>query len=123
VIDPGDSARAGVVAIAGEPRMLHVYLEEDADADAAAARWRGMLSGVADVATADEAVAAGLFGPRVHAAVRPRIGELLVIARGNRAIYDGADSDQSARQMIGQHGGLTPEERTVPYIRLGAFAR
>lgn len=121
IVDPGHDAREGVVAIAGEPRMLHLYLESDAAA--AAARWRAMLDGIADVATREEAIAAGVFGPRVDAAVRPRIGDLLVIARGNRAIYDGADAEESGRAMVGQHGAWTPEERTVPYIRLGDFAR
>ncbi|WP_258566796.1 alkaline phosphatase family protein [Microbacterium sp. Se5.02b] len=114
---------AGVRHIGGEPRMLHVYLEPDADSAAVTARWRADLEGVADVITREEAVQLGLFGPTVTEAAASRIGDLLAIARGAWAIYDGTAADQRGRGMIGQHGALTPEERNVPLLRLGAFAR
>lgn len=113
----------GVRHVGGEPRMLHVYLEPDADAAVVRDRWRADLEGAADVATREEAIGAGLFGPAVTEAAASRMGDLLVVARGNRAVYDGTASDQRSRGMVGQHGGLTPEERQVPLIRLGAFAR
>ena len=87
------------------------------------ARWRADLEGVADVVTRDEAVHAGLFGPTVTEAASSRIGDVLAIARGTWAIYDGTAADQRGRGMVGQHGALTPEERQVPVIRLGAFSR
>nr|WP_236571199.1 nucleotide pyrophosphatase/phosphodiesterase family protein [Microbacterium hydrocarbonoxydans] len=113
----------GVHAIGGEPRMLHIYLDPDSDAVETFARWSQDLAGLADVGTRDEAIAAGLFGPTVTEAAAARIGDLLVVARGNGAVYDGTASDQRNRGMIGQHGGLTPEERQVPLLRFGAFAR
>ena len=67
--------------------------------------------------------AAGMFGPRVTDAAASRIGDLVIAARGNRALYDGTAADQRGRGMIGQHGSLTPEERQVPLIRLGALER
>lgn len=114
---------SGVRHVGGEPRMLHVYLEPDADGAAVLARWRADLEGVADVITRDEAVGLGLFGPTVTDAASSRIGDLLAVARGAGAVYDGTAADQRGRSMVGQHGGLTPEERQVPLIRLGAFAR
>lgn len=118
-----DAHLEGVRHVGGEPRMLHAYVEPDADAAAVAARWRVDLEGVADVVSRDEAVRAGLFGPIVTEAAASRVGDLLAIARGTWAVYDGTASDQRGRGMIGQHGALTPEERQVPLIRLGAFAR
>lgn len=109
--------------IGGEPRMLHVYLEPDADADSVIGRWRQDLEGLADVASRAEAIRAGLFGPRVSVPAAERIGDLIVVPRGNRAVYDGTAADQRSRGMVGQHGGLTPEERQVPWLRLGAFVR
>ena len=114
---------AGVRHVGGEPRMLHAYLEPEADAAVIAARWRDDLEGVADVVTREEAVRGGLFGPRVTPAATSRIGDLLAIARGTWAIYDGTATDQRGRGMVGQHGALSPEERQVPVLRLGAFAR
>lgn len=121
IIDERDPRRHGVRAIGGEPRMLHVYLDEDAQPEAALARWRAASEGQADVLSRDEAVVAGLFGVVAQPA-RERIGDLLVIARGNRAFYDGVDGDIRSQGMVGQHGALTPEELQVPYIRRGGFA-
>lgn len=113
----------GIRHIGGEPRMLHAYLEPDADAAAVVARWRSDLDGIADVVTRDEAVRAGLFGPTVTAAAESRIGDVLAVARGAWAVYDGTAADQRGRGMVGQHGAMTPEERQVPLVRLGSFAR
>lgn len=121
VLDEGHLT--GVRHIGGEPRMLHVYLEPDVAADAVLARWRSDLNGSADVCTRSEAISAGLFGPRVTDAAASRIGDLLVVSRGIGAVYDGTAADQRGRRMVGQHGGLTPEERQVPLLRLGAFTR
>lgn len=103
--------------------MLHVYLEADADAEAALSLWRRASEGDADVLSRAEAIAAGIYGPSVTADAAARIGDLLVVSRGNKAFYDGTAKDQRARGMIGQHGALTPEERQVPYIRRGAFSQ
>ncbi|MGM7677713.1 alkaline phosphatase family protein [Microbacterium sp. A94] len=122
VLDDGDPRFEGIRHIGGEPRMLHVYLEADADPAAVVDCWRQLCEGTADVFSRAEAKAAGLFGPTVGEAASARIGDILVIARGNRAFYDGTAADQRARTMIGQHGALTPEERLVPYVKRGAFA-
>lgn len=121
VLDEGDARLDGVRHIGGEPRMLHVYVEPDADAGRVLDTWRTMSQGDADVLSRAEIVATGLYGPSVTVDASGRIGDLVVISRGNKAFYDGTDEDQRSRGMIGQHGGLTPEERHVPYIRRGAF--
>jgi hypothetical protein len=107
----------GVRQVAGEPRCLHLHV--DGDPDAVAGRWRDTYGPRAWVATRDEAIAADWFGP-VDAAVRPRIGDVLVAARRTHAFY--VDEDDTARRMIGQHGSLTPEETQIPLLRFGAFA-
>ncbi|WP_045264801.1 alkaline phosphatase family protein [Microbacterium oxydans] len=114
---------AGIRHIGGEPRMLHVYLEPETDLAAMTARWRADLERVADVLTREEAVRHGLFGPTVTDAAASRMGDMLAIARGAWAVYDGTAADQRSRGMVGQHGAMTPEERQVPLIKLGAFGR
>ncbi|MGB4136298.1 MAG: alkaline phosphatase family protein, partial [Microbacterium sp.] len=121
VLDESGGWHDGVQHIAGEPRMLHVYLEPDADPAVVGRRWRSDLEGAADVLTRAEAISAGLFGAVTEAAAE-RIGDLLAVARGNRALYDGAAEDQRGRGMVGQHGALTPEEWLVPLLRFGSFA-
>ena len=123
VFDETNQGMAEVRHFGGEPRMVHLYLNDDADHDRAAALWRADTDGIADVATRADAIAAGMFGPRVTDAAASRIGDLVIAARGNRALYDGTAADQRGRGMIGQHGSLTPEERQVPLIRLGALER
>lgn len=121
VLDAADACLEGVRHVGGEPRMLHVYLDDPADAASAAERWQRTLGTAADVGTKAEAIAGGLFGPRVTPDAAARIGNVLVAARGNRAIYPAVDAP--GRGMVGQHGALTPEELQVPLVRLGAFSR
>ncbi len=104
----------GVRHLAGEPRLLHVHLRPEEDPAAHAAAWRTALDGRGDVLRRDEAVAADWFGP-VDEAVLPRIGDLLVAARGKAAFYRTAE--EPGRGMVGQHGAWTPAERWVPLAR------
>ncbi|MGP6176965.1 alkaline phosphatase family protein [Microbacterium sp. A196] len=122
VLDHGDARLHGVRHIGGEPRMLHVYLEPDAAVEDVSRTWRTASEGDADVLTGAEAISSGVYGSVVTPDAAARIGDLVVISRGNKAFYDGTAKDQRPRGMIGQHGALTPEERQVPYIRRGAFS-
>ncbi|PZQ91496.1 MAG: hypothetical protein DI534_00455 [Leifsonia xyli] len=109
----------GVRHIAGEPRCLQLHLENGISAREVAERWREAEGARAWIGTRAEAVAAGWFGD-LDPEVEPRIGEVLVAARGDGAYY--ADPNDTARRMIGQHGSLTPAETAVPLLRFGAFA-
>lgn len=117
----GDDVLRGVREIGGEPRMLHVYLEADADADAVLAAWRARESARSWVMSRAEAIEAKLFGA-VDPEVASRIGDIVIAARSKIAYYDDRLVDKSAQKMVGQHGSLTPEERIVPLVPLGAFA-
>lgn len=124
-LEAGNPLLEGVAIVAGEPRMLQLYTA-DGTPDAAerlAARWRDSESARSWVLTRSEAVAAGLYGVEVADAVLPRIGDVLVAARGALAYYDDRLSDKRSQSMIGQHGSLTDQERIVPLIGLGEFAR
>ena len=124
-VEPGDHVVAdevpglldGVRHLAGEPRMLHLHLEPDRPAEDAAGRWRDAMGRLAEVATRSEAIATGWFG-EVDDAVLPRIGDVLVAARGRTAVY--ATGDARGRGMVGQHGAWTQAERAVPLLRFGA---
>ena len=117
----GDPLLEGVADIAGEPRMLHLYAEPGQEV-AVLERWRRIEEKRAWVFSREEAVEAGLFGD-VAAEVLPRIGDVLIAARGLVAYYDDRLEDKAAQRMVGQHGSLTSAERIVPLIRLGAYAR
>ncbi|MHA7190784.1 alkaline phosphatase family protein [Arthrobacter sp. MDT2-16] len=110
----------GVAHTAGEPRMLHLYLDPGVPAegrDALAARWHEAFGSRAWILTREEAVAQGYFGT-VDDAVLPRIGDILVLAREPIALIDGRRVQAGAFEMVGQHGSLTRAERDIPLLTL-----
>jgi hypothetical protein len=112
---------SGIRHVAGEPRFLHLGLEGGVEAEGVAARWTDRFGDASWVATRDEAIAAGWFGAEVADEVLDRIGDVLVVPRKRIAFYDDRFGDDPGRGMVGQHGALTPEERSVPLLRLGAW--
>jgi hypothetical protein len=115
----------GVRHVGGEPRCVHLYLEPGAtasDRSAVARLWEQSEGERAWVTTREQLIESGLLG-EVASDVVPRIGDVIVAARKRVVYYDSRPADQSARRMIGQHGSLTHEERSIPLIRLGAFRR
>lgn len=114
-----DELMAGVRHVAGEPRALQLHVDPGADAQALAAAWERIEGHRAWVATRDEAIAAGWFGP-VDDRVAPRIGDVVVAARKAVAYYQ--HEHEGGRSMIGQHGSISPDELRVPLLRLAAFS-
>ncbi|MHA7263821.1 alkaline phosphatase family protein [Arthrobacter sp. TMN-37] len=111
----------GVAHTAGEPRMVHLYFEPGLDAaggERLRAAWQEAFGRQAWILTRREAVEAGLFGAAVDPSVLPRIGDLLVAARGPIALFDTRRTPASALEVIGQHGSMTRAEREVPLLTL-----
>jgi hypothetical protein len=124
-VDAAPELIDGVRHVAGEPRCLGLVLEPGLDAAGRAAllaRWREAEGARAWVLSAEEAIAAGLYGD-VEAENRDRIADVLIAARAGVAYYDRREPDRRGEDMVGQHGSLTDEETRIPLIRAGAFAR
>lgn len=98
--------------LGGEPRIRHVYTS---DADGVRGRWTERLGDRAWVASRAEAVAAGWFGPRVADYVLPRIGDLVVAAKGSLALVR-STVEPNATTFVGHHGSLTEEEQHIPVL-------
>ncbi|WP_426999013.1 alkaline phosphatase family protein [Pseudarthrobacter sp. N5] len=116
---------AGVRHTAGEPRMVHLYLESPGDAagrDRLLAAWRSRFGERIWAFTREEAVAAGLFGA-VRPAVVRRIGDIMIAARDPVAFYDTRRVRPTALEVVGQHGSLTKAEREVPLLCFQAAGR
>ena len=120
LVDAAPELLEGVRHIAGEPRCLQLHLDPTADADAVLSRWSDSESSRSWVASRDEVIGSGWYGP-VADAVLPRMGDIYVAARKSVAYYDSRTAG-SARNMIGQHGSFTQPEVRVPLLRFGAFA-
>jgi hypothetical protein len=110
----GSPLRAGVVALAGEPRMRHVHCEPGARDDVMAT-WTDLLGDRAWVVTGDDAVSAGLFGPVVTPSARRKIGDVLVMSRGDLGVVQ-RKRESRLSSMPGHHGSLTDRELLVPLL-------
>ncbi len=105
--------RSGVALLGGEARFRHLYCRGGA-VDDVVATWRETLGEAAEVLTRSEAVLRGWFG-QVAPDVLPRIGDVVVAARGTTAVLDSETFPYEAR-MIGMHGSLTPDEMLIPLL-------
>ncbi|GAA4369630.1 alkaline phosphatase family protein [Paeniglutamicibacter cryotolerans] len=115
----------GVEVTAGEPRGVQLHFAAEADAQTrtrVADAWRARFGKKAWVLDREAAIEHGLFGA-VDDAVRPRIGDLLVLAADEVAFYDGRRAKPESFNMVGQHGSLTRAEREVPLLTLVAPRR
>jgi hypothetical protein len=112
-VDEDPAYREGVVLLGGEARFRHVYCAAGA-VDDVADRWRQLLGGRALVLTRDEAVARGWFG-EVSGAVLPRLGDVVVAARGDWGLFSSVDFPYELR-LVGLHGSLTPVEMRIPML-------
>jgi len=94
---------AGVDLVAGEPRAVHAHVRAGVDAADVVDRWRGVLGDAAVVATGDDAVAAGWFGP-VADHVRPLIGDVVAAATGRATVVDSRTQSPNSLTLVGVHG-------------------
>ena len=65
----------------------------------------------------DQAILAGWFGPKVLDRVRPRIGDVMAVAREPVAVFQ-RDVDPLQAGLVGHHGSLTLVEQLVPFIQI-----
>jgi Type I phosphodiesterase / nucleotide pyrophosphatase len=105
---------AGVRFLAGEARARHVHARAGAEADVLAV-WRAVLGDRMWIATRDEAIDAGWFGPRVADGVGERIGDVVAAASGPVGVFQ-RDVDPLQSQLVGHHGSMTPAEQLVPFL-------
>ena len=105
---------AGVTLLAGEPRARYLRTVPGAAADVVSA-WRSILGDRMWVWSRDEAIATGIFGPKVTDRARERIGDIVAAAYGPVGIVE-RDVDPAQARLNGHHGSLTPAEQLVPML-------
>lgn len=106
----------GVRHTGGEPRLVQLYTEPGAEHQVRSA-WEQRFAEQVWTLTKDEAIDAGWFGT-VEPRVRDRIGNVLIAARGEIAIFHTDRTGPQPLKMVGQHGSLTEAERRVPLLEL-----
>lgn len=107
---------AGVALLGGEGRARHVYAVPGAESDVLAV-WREVLGEQFWVASRDEAVAAGWFGPRIDERVYGRIGDVVAAAHDD-VVITASRNEPNESAMVGMHGSMTPVEQLVPLLEV-----
>jgi hypothetical protein len=96
----------------GEHRLMYLFIKPD-QSDAVRSyidlTWPGQFVFL----DPSEAVARGLFGPGTpHPRLSDRLGDLIVVARNDAYLWWA----EKENILVGQHGGLSPEEMIVPLL-------
>ncbi|MFI0235078.1 alkaline phosphatase family protein [Streptomyces sp. NPDC016845] len=107
---------AGVALLGGEGRARHVYAVPGAQGDVLAV-WREVLGEQFWVASREEAIAAGWFGPQVDVRVRERLGDVIAAARDD-VLITASRTEPKESLMVGNHGSMTPAEQLVPLLEV-----
>lgn len=109
------SLREGVALVAGEPRALHLHLDEADHVDVVAERWADRLGDAAWVLRGRDAIGAGLFGP-FEERNDGLVGDVVVAMRGTHAVQDSRTQSAASLELVGMHGSLTPDELEIPLL-------
>ncbi|HWM40591.1 MAG TPA: alkaline phosphatase family protein [Streptomyces sp.] len=107
---------AGVAQLGGEGRMRHLYAVPGAARDVHSV-WREVLAGHAWVASREEAIELGWFGPVIDERVRARIGDVVAAMSGDAAVV-ATDREPKESALLGMHGSATPAEQFVPLLEV-----
>ncbi|MEY4457840.1 MAG: hypothetical protein RIS25_433 [Actinomycetota bacterium] len=120
IVIPSDSPLLQGVTTGGEPRCLHLYVDEPGRVDDVFELWRNAEGERATIVRRADAIDSGWFGQTTveHAA---RIGDIIVLPKGIRVYFDERVATSGSRAMRGHHGGMSPAEMVVPLKRFGAF--
>jgi hypothetical protein len=107
---------AGVTRLGGEGRMRHLYAVPGAASDVLPC-WREVLGDRFWVASRDEAIAAGWFGPAVDERVYERLGDVIAAAHDDVLII-ASEREPKESALVGNHGSMTPAEQLVPLLEV-----
>ncbi|WP_158056582.1 alkaline phosphatase family protein [Halorussus halophilus] len=103
------------VKFSGSPRNLHLHLEGEESAERIAGLLREELD--AKVLTKADVLEMELCGSEASETFRRRLGDVVVTHR-NLGVW-WADEEPDELELVGMHGGLTPEEMLVPLATVG----
>lgn len=110
-MDTVPALRDGVDLVAGEARLRHLYVRPGA-ADEVVHRWREVVGERAIVERREDL--GDWFGP-IDPGVRGRIGDVVVAAVDEFAVFSSADFPQEF-QLRGFHGSVSEAELAIPLL-------
>jgi hypothetical protein len=109
-----------LLAVTGDPRNCFLYLEPGTNIEQAKNHIATQLSDRCIVATSSELKTTGWLQQDV---VNDQfLPDLFLISVGITACYHRGFAKPQSLKMIGQHGGISQAELSVPLLRFGAFS-
>ncbi len=109
------NARGQVLAPAGSPRDMFLYVREDALPEAQEILAR-ITDGRADIVPTEMLIAQGAFGRHpLSDRFLQRVGNLVILPRPREAVW-WYEKDRFEQKQRGHHGGLSPEEMEIPLL-------
>ena len=106
--------------VAGEPRVNFIYLNDPPVSVAFASALQSVIGDAGLALTRAAVLEAGWYGDATQVAIE-RMPDVFVLATKNVAFYHRDYAPAASLSMIGQHGGLSSAELTVPLLSWGAF--
>jgi predicted AlkP superfamily pyrophosphatase or phosphodiesterase len=110
----------GLLAVTGDPRNSFLYFDEGVDVANQQRQLQEQIGDKAIVCTSNDLIKQGWLGPNVEN--EDFLPDLFVISQPGTAVYHRDFAKPQSLRMIGQHGGISQAELSVPLLKFGAYA-
>jgi Type I phosphodiesterase / nucleotide pyrophosphatase len=120
-IELGSFDLAGLSFAGGDTRCAFLYFESTSKIESSQQLLNEEIGDSCWVVTPAELIEAGWM-PKPNQIASARLPDLYVLAKKQVAIYHKAFSSYRSYAMVGHHGSITPEELSVPLLRLAAWS-
>lgn len=120
-LDECQALSGRLLDVGGDPRATFLYFAPEVEIQGMKRELRAWLGEAAHVVDVSELVEAGLYSSDVlaHSNIKP---DLVVLAGTKRATYHRNFAKPASLNMIGQHGGVSVEEITIPILKLASYS-
>jgi hypothetical protein len=109
-----------IIAVTGDPRCTFVYFESGTDVDASKTHIQNLLQNRVSVCTVEDLQAAGWLSREISNS--SYLPDLILISNASNAVYHRGFAKPQSLRMVGQHGGVSQTELSVPLLKFGAYA-
>jgi predicted AlkP superfamily pyrophosphatase or phosphodiesterase len=110
----------GLIAVTGDPRNAFLYFENGTEIKLRQLQLQERLAERVIVATPAELSEQGWLAEPI--ANQEFLPDLFLISAPGTAVYHRTFAKPQSLRMIGQHGGITTTELSVPLLKFGVFA-
>jgi predicted AlkP superfamily pyrophosphatase or phosphodiesterase len=109
-----------LLAVTGDPRCTFLYFEHGANVGASKSLLSQTFGGRVQVCTVTDLKNAGWLAKQI--VNDDFLPDLVLISNSSNAVYHRAFAKPQSLRMVGQHGGISQAELSVPLLKFGVFA-